>query len=192
MKEPAAPPVPPLAVLSLGVVAMSTGAIFARMAEAEPLAISFWRCAIAALALAPLGAPRAPRELASLYLVAGRRLRERMSFATYAALCYGLAALVLLALALLAGTPLTGFEGETWLWLALCGLVPQLIGHSSANWALRWATSTLVAVSLLGEPIASTLLALVVLGEVPEAGFLAGAPLLLGGILVTARAERRA
>jgi drug/metabolite transporter (DMT)-like permease len=287
-----APPAPPLVVLSVGVVAMSTGAIFARLAEADPLAVSFWRCAVAAAALAPLGARRAPAELArlgrgdlcvlglsglflalhfatwirslelttvassvllvntgplwtlllaplltrdrpgrgarlgallgvaggavvaggdlalsgdalvgdglalagglfaSLYLVAGRRLRGELSFGAYAALCYGLAALALLLLALALGVPLLGFEGETWLWLLLCGLVPQLVGHSCANWSLRWATSTLVAVSLLGEPVASTLLALAVLGEPPATGFLLGAPVLLAGILLTARAER--
>jgi drug/metabolite transporter (DMT)-like permease len=44
-------------------------------------------------------------------------------------------------------------------------LIPQLIGHSSYNWALRWLSTSLVAVSLLGEPIGSTLLAYLVFDE---------------------------
>lgn len=50
------------ALLTVGVVAASTSAILIRYAEdADPFAISFWRCAIGALALLPLGAARLRR-----------------------------------------------------------------------------------------------------------------------------------
>lgn len=42
------------AVLALGLFGVSHGAIFARLAEAHPLVIAFWRVALAAVALAPL------------------------------------------------------------------------------------------------------------------------------------------
>jgi drug/metabolite transporter (DMT)-like permease len=49
----------PWALLAVGVVAASAGAILVRYAEsAGPLAIAFWRCAAGAAVLAPFAAPR--------------------------------------------------------------------------------------------------------------------------------------
>ena len=59
------PPVSPWFVLSLGVFAISTGAIFARMAEAPPLVIAAYRVGLATLFLLPFTARRAVREIAS-------------------------------------------------------------------------------------------------------------------------------
>jgi hypothetical protein len=43
-----------LALLAVGVVAVSSSAILIRLAQAPPLAVSFYRCAMAAAALLPL------------------------------------------------------------------------------------------------------------------------------------------
>jgi drug/metabolite transporter (DMT)-like permease len=43
--------------------------------------------------------------------------------------------------------------------LALLALVPQLIGHSAFNWALKFLPATYVAVTTLGEPVGSIVLA---------------------------------
>lgn len=63
------------ALLSVGVLSVSTAAILIRYARgAEPLAISFWRCAAGAAALAPFGrrgVARLTRRSAVLPLVAG-------------------------------------------------------------------------------------------------------------------------
>ena len=56
------PPVSPWFVLSLGVFAISTGAIFARMAEAPPLVIAAYRVGLATLFLLPFTARRAVRD----------------------------------------------------------------------------------------------------------------------------------
>jgi drug/metabolite transporter (DMT)-like permease len=44
-----------------------------------------------------------------------------------------------------------------------------------------------VSVSLLGEPVGSTFLALALLGEVPDAFTVAGGAVVLAGIYLTAR-----
>ena len=129
---------------------------------------------------------------AGLYLLAGRRLREKLSLATYTSVCYGAAAVFLLPAALASGATLVAHPAETWGWLLACALVPQLLGHTAANWALRWATAVLVAVSLLGEPVLSALLAAAFLGETPPLAFYIGAPLVLVGIFRAAATERNA
>ena len=40
--------------------------------------------------------------------------------------------------------------------LGLLALAPQLVGHSSLNWSLRFVPATLVAVAVLGEPVGAT------------------------------------
>jgi len=55
-----------LAVLALGVLAMSTASVLIRLADAPPLAIGAWRLLLAALLLSPLGGPALRRELGRL------------------------------------------------------------------------------------------------------------------------------
>lgn len=61
---------------------------------------------------------------------------------------------------------------------------PGLFGHTVVNWTLAHVESSVVSVSLLGEPVCSTLLALLLLGEVPTAATLLGSGV-LASIYVT-------
>ncbi|MDJ0802243.1 MAG: DMT family transporter [Desulfobacterales bacterium] len=62
----AGPPVPPLLVLSLGVVAISFGAIFVRLAEAPALVTAAYRVGLASILLAPAACWRSRTELAGI------------------------------------------------------------------------------------------------------------------------------
>jgi Integral membrane protein DUF6. len=67
---------------------------------------------------------------------------------------------------------------------------PQLLGHTAFNWSLRYLSATFVTVALLGEPIGSAVLALILFGEWFAPLQLAGFVILLAGIAVAARGER--
>jgi drug/metabolite transporter (DMT)-like permease len=71
--------------------------------------------------------------------------------------------------------------------MALLALVPQLIGHTSLNWSLRFVPATFVAVAVLGEPVGATIWAFVFLGEKPAAMEIIGSILILFGIFVAMR-----
>lgn len=289
----ARPSVSPGLVLGLSVLAVSTGSIFVRMAEAPALATAFWRVALAVLLLAPFTLGRAARELkavggrelravvaagfflalhfatwirsldfttvaastvlvattpiwvavfapllgkersnrlmvlgilvsfsgaavvgfggfevseralagdllalagaaaAALYLLFGRRLRAHVSLGTHVLCCYGAAAAFLGLFALVAGERLFGLSAEAYGWFLALALVPQLIGHSGYNWALRWVSTSLIAVVELGEPVLASLLAWWLLAEVPGAKTVWGALLVFTGFVIAARAERR-
>ncbi len=126
------------------------------------------------------------------YLLVGRRLRAAMPLVPYVFLVYGAAALVLLAAMAAAGHSLWGLAPQAYLWIALLALLPQLVGHSSFNWALRWLPVAFVAIAQLGEPVGSSALAWAFLHERPAPLALAGAVLILAGIGVTAQAAPRA
>lgn len=120
------------------------------------------------------------------YLMVGRRLRAGLTLVPYVFVVYGMAAVVLTIAMAATGRSLFGLAPQTYLWLALLALVPQLLGHSSFNWALRYLPASFVAIALLGEPVGSTALAYGLLHEVPTSLKLAGAALILAGIAVAA------
>ena len=126
------------------------------------------------------------------YFLIGRRLRAKTSLLVYIGLTYGMAAVVLDVLVALSGLPVFGYRPITYVWFILLALVPQLVGHTSFNWALGYLSAAFVAITLLGEPVGSTLLAYLFLHEVPSALTLIGAILILGGIAVASLHEKPA
>ena len=117
------------------------------------------------------------------YILIGRNLRAKLSLIPYIFVVYGIAAVILTIMAVSSGENLTGFSSESYLWLVLLALIPQLLGHSSFNWALGYLPAAFVSITLLGEPIGTTILAAIFLKEVPGPIKLFGAILILGGIL---------
>ncbi len=115
------------------------------------------------------------------YWLTGRTLRRHIDAIQYAVLVYGIAAILLIVIALLSGAPFTGFRRLDYLYFFLLALVPQIIGHTSINWALRFLSASFVAIAILGEPIGSTILAYFILGEsVTLIKILGGAVIILG------------
>jgi drug/metabolite transporter (DMT)-like permease len=125
----------------------------------------------------------------SVYLLIGRRLRVDMSLISYIFIVYGMAAVVLVGFVLAAGQPMTGYPLPVYGWFVLLALVPQLLGHSSFNWALRYLSAAYVALTLLGEPVGSTILAYFLLNEAPTGLKIIGAILILAGIYTASQAE---
>lgn len=111
------------------------------------------------------------------YLLIGRNLRRTLSLLAYIWLVYTSAAVILLAWVLVQGVPLFGFALIAYLSIIGLAVGPQLLGHTSFNWALRYLSATFIAVAVLGEPIGSAVLAWLIFGE----GF---APLQLGGFVL--------
>ncbi len=123
------------------------------------------------------------------YLLIGRRLRQTLSLLPYIWLVYLSAAITLLGCAIYAGVPLLGFSALAWMCLAGLAIGPQLLGHTGINWALKHASATVIAVAILGEPIASALLAWWIFAERFQPLQMAGFSLLLIGIFLSARGE---
>jgi len=121
------------------------------------------------------------------YLIIGGQLRERIDLLSYLALIYTGAAVILLAATLIMGYSLFGYSPGTYLMMVLLALVPQLIGHSFLNLAVRLVPVTLVSVAILGEPVGATLLGGLILGELPTANEIIGGLLILGGIFIVLR-----
>jgi len=129
--------------------------------------------------------------MATGYLLVGRRVRLKMDLNAYITLVYGVAAVFLILLALIRGDDFFNYPPKTYLLFLLLALGPQLIGHTTLNWALKFFSATLVAVFILGEPIGAAILAYLILGESASKYLLWGGPLVLLGIYFSAREERK-
>jgi drug/metabolite transporter (DMT)-like permease len=121
------------------------------------------------------------------YMLIGRKLRPQLPLLPYISLVYSIAAVILVLTMFGAGQPATGYPAEAYLWFLLLALLPQLIAHSTFNWALRYLPSSYVSITTLGEPIGSTILAFLLLGERPPGLMLVGGILILAGIAVASR-----
>ncbi|MFC1940149.1 DMT family transporter [Chloroflexota bacterium] len=121
------------------------------------------------------------------YLIIGRCLLRSIGLLSYASLTYSSAAVLLLLSTLIFGYRLVGYSNTTYIMLVLLAVVPQLIGHSSLNWSLRFVLATLVTIAILGEPIGATALAFLILNEAPTLWEIGGGILILGGIFIAFR-----
>jgi drug/metabolite transporter (DMT)-like permease len=123
------------------------------------------------------------------YLLIGRKVRAKMSLVPYIALVYGICAVVLVAFMFAAGKTPLGYSSVAYTWIFLLAVVPQLIGHSTFNWLLKYLPATMVAVTTLAEPVGSAALAYIFLKETPSLAVLSGGALILAGIFLTSKAN---
>jgi len=123
------------------------------------------------------------------YLLIGQRVRKKTDLLTYISIVYGMAAVLLVGSALISGQAFLGYSARTYLMMVLLALGPQLLGHSSYNWALRYVPAAVVAVVILGEPVGATILASLILGEGLSWQKVLGGGLVLGGIYLAIRSK---
>ncbi len=121
------------------------------------------------------------------YLIIGRQLKTHIAVLPYLTLIYSGAAILLLLTTLFAGYSLVGYSLKTYSMMILLAVVPQLIGHSSLNIALRWLPVTLVSVAILGEPVGASLLGYLVMDEIPTGSEIISGLLILTGIFIVVR-----
>ncbi len=126
------------------------------------------------------------------YLMAGRRVRQRLSLTSYIYVIYGVAAVILVLVALAAGQRFSGYKPLTWLFILLMALGPQLLGHTSFNWALRYISAPAVAMAVLGEPVGTTLLAWLILKSPPTSFEILGGTIVCTGIYLAISDEMQA
>jgi drug/metabolite transporter (DMT)-like permease len=121
---------------------------------------------------------------ASGYFLIGRKMRKSQNIFSYVLPVYSTAALILILFSLVFQEAFFGYPSTTYLYLFLLALVPQLIGHTTFNWALKYLPATMVTITILGEPVGSTFLAYLILGEALTTFKVMGGILIFIGIFI--------
>jgi len=129
---------------------------------------------------------------AAVYVALGARARAQVSTVAYSVSTFGVCAVTLLVLCLVAGVPVIGFSGQTWGLLLLLTLMAQLAGHTLLNRAVGTVGPVVVALVILLEVPAATVIAAWWLGQVPPLAALPAAALVLVGVAVVVTSREAA
>ncbi len=122
--------------------------------------------------------------MGSAYLLTGSKVRERLDILTYITIVFTTSALFLLVTSLVMGVPFTGYRPASYMYMVLLAVIPQLVGHTSINWALEHLRAGMIAISILGEAIGATILAYFFFGESVSAFQIAGMALIFTAIVI--------
>ena len=168
----------------IGIFIAMLGAIVVARGDASTTATIDHRRALFGDLLALAGAVTV-----AVYFVSGRRLRATLSLWPYVALVYGAAFATLTSISLGRGVPLVGYPPRELLIFAGLAAGPMLLGHTGMNYALRFFPAYVVNLTVLGEPIGATLLAMLIpwIREMPTISTLIGGAITLCGVLLAAR-----
>ena len=124
------------------------------------------------------------------YYLITQRGRETLDSLTYFWPAAVSSALSLLVLNVALGHPLTGYPASTYLSFFALGLIPQVLGYLSINYALGHLPASIVAPTMLGQPVVTAVLAGPLLGEGLSVWQVLGGIAVLVGVYVVHRGRR--
>lgn len=119
----------------------------------------------------------------SVYTLLGRRVRVNTSTTVYTYIVYSFCCLVLGIITLVTGQPLMAGGSNTILAAFLLTVLCTFLGHSAYSWCLRYFSPAFVSLSKLGQPVAASIAAILLLGEWPTLMQLVGGVIVLAGVV---------
>lgn len=118
------------------------------------------------------------------YLLLVRRQGDALDVWGFSGIACLVGAIALLGGALAVGIPIAVPSTEAWIFLAVAALLPQIVGHGLLTWSLRHLRPTVVGMATVGEPVGSTILAWLWLGEIVPPVTAAGCAVTLTAVLL--------
>lgn len=103
----------------------------------------------------------------SVYLLFGRVVRKKTSWLAYVFPLYAVTAATVVVTAVISGTQLAGYSAEFYLLCAAMALGPQVLGHGSFNYAIRYFPAAMLGLISLVEPVGASIMAYFLFGEMP-------------------------
>lgn len=115
------------------------------------------------------------------YLLIGQSAVKKVSHWIYSFCVFGFAAVALVLYNVVTSVQLTGYDAKEWGIFVLLAVVPT-ISHLINNWLLNYVNATTISMSILGEPVGATILAVIILGERIVAWQIIGGLIVLIGV----------
>lgn len=123
------------------------------------------------------------------YYLVTQRGRVYLNTLSYFWITTFTAAMVLLILNLIVGNPITGYSLQTYLAFLGLGLIAQVLGWLTINYAQGYLPASIVAPTLLGQPVVTAFFAVLLLGESFSAWHILGGILVLVGVYTVHRSR---
>ncbi len=120
--------------------------------------------------------------LITTYLLFGQDVRKRLSLVTYTFVVYGVSTITLFFYILFKGESFGPYPASEWMWFLLLAIIPNLLGHTLFNWALKWVSTNVISIAILFEPVGAAILAYFILEEYLSASQIIGGSVVLAGI----------
>lgn len=118
----------------------------------------------------------------AVYTLIGRVCRRNMSTALYTYILYTSSAITTLFMAVLSGTPLTGYSSDNILYAVLLAILCTLLGHSVFSWGLKFETPAFISITKLMQPFFAAIVGIVAFREIPSALVVVGGVIVIAGI----------
>lgn len=118
------------------------------------------------------------------YLLLGRLTRQSSEWLAYVFPLYSVVAVTVLVYALARGVPMFGFGWKVYVACGLMALGPQILGHGSLNYAVKFIPVAVLGLLGLTEPVLATLWAWLLFGEVPGRLAIAGMVIILTALVL--------
>lgn len=124
----------------------------------------------------------------AIYMLFSRKVRGRISLVPYNWMAFASGGFIALAFALITGKSNFSHSNDAYFWLIMLTLLPQLIGHSGFNYALRFMQATFVSLVSQVLTVTAAIVAFFIFAEVPTIFHIIGSAIIVLGVVITIKA----
>ncbi|MBC6972992.1 DMT family transporter [Bacillus sp. Xin] len=100
------------------------------------------------------------------YFFVGQHVRKKLSLVPYSVISYGSSSLFLGIFTYSQKTSFFNYSAQTWWSFIGLALIATILGQTIFNWLLKWLSTSVISMSILGETIGTCILAYYILNEV--------------------------
>lgn len=125
----------------------------------------------------------------AIYVLIGKAVRRNLSTTAYTFVVYAACAAALMIISFSQGQSLFGRGPSALIVGLLLAVFSTILGHSIFSWCLKYFSPSFVSASKLCEPVAASVLAGFLFGEMPAPLQVLGGALIIGGVLYYSRIE---
>ncbi|MED3836331.1 DMT family transporter [Peribacillus frigoritolerans] len=100
------------------------------------------------------------------YFFVGQHVRKKLSLIPYSVIGYASSSLFLCIFAFSQQTSFVDYSTQTWLSFIGLAFIATILGQTIFNWLLKWLSTSVISMSILGETIGTCILAYLILDEV--------------------------
>lgn len=100
------------------------------------------------------------------YFFIGQHMRQKLAVVPYSILGYAASAFFLAVYALTQQLSFIDYSQSTWTAFLGIAFISTILGQMLLNWLLKWLSTSVISMSILGETIGTCILAYFILGEI--------------------------